>query len=176
MTMYSVTLRGRLDRVPGDEVGPAVGRRWAEQGGAMLASTTYGIDAHRFGVVGAVRDVDDPIGLVAEQAGVLVDVLAGFGLTMQSWEMAEVADEAEINRRLNTPSIPPMVSAAELAALCGVSTQRIYELDGDRRKAEEQGGRHAFPAPVVPGYWLKTMAETYAATRKRKPGPAAKSA
>ena len=101
MTMYSVTLRGRLDRIPGDDVGPAVGRRWAEQGGAMLASTTYGVDAHRFGVVGAVRDVDDPIGLAAQQAGALVDVLAQFGLTMQTWEMAEVADEDEISRRLS---------------------------------------------------------------------------
>jgi hypothetical protein len=63
-----------------------------------------------------------------------------------------------------------MVSAAEFAELCGVTVQRIYELETDRRQAAADGARHPFPTPVVKGVWLKSAAERYAATRKRKPG------
>jgi hypothetical protein len=64
------------------------------------------------------------------------------------------------------------VSAAEFAELCGVTVQRIYELETHRRQAAADGARHPFPTPVVKGVWLKSAAERYAATRKRKPGPA----
>jgi transcriptional regulator with XRE-family HTH domain len=59
------------------------------------------------------------------------------------------------------------VNAAELAELAGVTVQRIYQYESDRK-----AGRGTFPAPALDGYWLRTVAEHWAKYRKTKPGPA----
>lgn len=93
------------------------------------------------------------------------------GATVLEWESLEVWSSAEIERRRRRPSIPPMVTAAELAAIAGLkSVQRIYQLESERKAGE----RDDFPAPALDGYWLRSVAEHWAATRKTKPGPAPK--
>jgi hypothetical protein len=61
------------------------------------------------------------------------------------------------------------VNAAELAELAGLSSvQRIYQLEAERKA----GKRSDFPAPALEGYWLRSVGEHWAKTRKRTPGPA----
>jgi hypothetical protein len=77
-------------------------------------------------------------------------------------------DVAELEQlRAQQATLPPMVTAAELAALAGVTVQRIYQCESERKASR----RFDFPAPVLDGYWLRADAERWAATRKTTPGP-----
>lgn len=176
MNTYTITLRVQLDRAPSEGAAITIGRRWAERADTTLLGTTYSLDEPRIGVVGAFEIVDSVDRIIADLMAALVIVLDQHGHHVHGWDVIDLRTEAEARRQLDSAAVPPMVSAAELSELCGVTPARIYELESERKKAESRGERHAFPAPVVPGYWLKTMAETYAATRKRKPGPAPRSA
>ena len=50
------------------------------------------------------------------------------------------------------------------------AVQRIYDLESQRAA----GKRDDFPAPALDGYWLRSVAEHWARTRRRSPGPAPK--
>ncbi|MBB4682953.1 hypothetical protein [Amycolatopsis jiangsuensis] len=115
----------------------------------------------------------DPVAELTVARDSFVEALATAGFTVTAWDAVEALSNAEVGRRIEASSIPPMVNVKEFAALCGFSShQRIYELDTERRKAAEAGQLHTFPTPVVPGWWIKSAAERYASTRKTKPGPA----
>lgn len=167
MTTHSVALSATLDRpVPQHEAMP-IGRRIA---GEHLI--TVAIHDNRFSIV-TDSAATDPIDGLTSARDAFVEVLAAAGFTVVAWDAIEALSDAEVDRRIEAASIPPMVNVKEFAALCGfTSHQRIYELDTERRKAAEAGQTHPFPTPVVPGWWIKAAAERYAATRKTKPGPA----
>ena len=93
--------------------------------------------------------------VLAEQLGRRVDELVA----------VELLDADEAQRRVNQPSIPPLVNAERFAEILGVSRPRIYELAKYRR----DGKRDDFPPEVVPGYWLESSAHAFA-RRDRKPG------
>lgn len=171
MTTYTLALRAQLDRIPTEDQALTIARTWATRTGFTLAMTSHYADEPALGVVGAVLD-GDPAAAIETGMATLVDTLAEAGFTLSAWDAVELLSPAASQRRLEAGAIPPMVSTAELAEMCGVSTARIYELETERRKAADAGERHAFPKPVVQGWWLKTAAEHYASTRRRKPGPA----
>lgn len=162
--MASITLTATLDRKPNDDY---MQRLLQKHAGTLLS---VGIDGDRLSAITST-DAEDDIEALRSFRDWLIATLVADGYTVRSWEAAEVLSSEEVLRRLATPTIPPMVSAAELAEMCGVSTQRIYELETERRKAAEQGREHPLPTPVVPGWWLRSAAQQYAANRKRKPGP-----
>lgn len=167
MSTLSVTLSATLDRPVPQHEAMTLGRRIA--GERLL---TVAIHDNRFSII-TYSSADDPITGLATARDAFVDALAGAGFTVAAWDAVEALSDAEVARRIEAASIPPMVNVKEFAQLCGFSShQRIYELDTERRKAAEAGQAHAFPTPVVPGWWIKSAAERYAATRKTKPGPA----
>lgn len=174
MNTYNISLRVRLDHTPAEEQAVAIARAWAAPANTTLAMTSASLDEPRIGIAGVVIDDDlDAVAALEQSAHRLVAELASAGFTVTEWDALEVHSPAETERRLQAATIPPMVSALEFAELCGFrGRQRIYDLEHERQKAATQGEQHAFPAPVVPGYWLRSVAEHYAATRKRKPGPA----
>lgn len=170
---YGLTLAVRTDVQITDDQALDVAARWAHQAGRELAMTSTSRDEPWLRV-SAVATADDPADLdqlVTSATGDLVAELRRVGATVARWDQVELLHEDEIERRRQQPAIPPMVTAAELAALAGLtSVQRIYQLESDRRA----GKRSDFPAPVLDGYWLRSTAEHWAATRRRKPGPAPK--
>lgn len=166
MTTWNVTLTVTLARPIGLEVAQALGQPLT--GRHVLASLDH--DAHQFSLVRAV-DSDSPPGEVARQAAEeLADVCARSSVEIAGWEAVAVLSQAETDRRLQLATIPPMVSVEEAARMCGVKTQRMYELETERRKAEVEGREHPLPGPVVPGYYLRTAMQRYAETRRRRPG------
>jgi predicted DNA-binding transcriptional regulator AlpA len=167
MYKYSLALSATLDRpVPHHEAFP-LGQRIARNN--LLSA---GFHENRFSVAGLIEDEDDWFAALETARAVFVEVLAEAGYTVQTWESVELRSPAETERRLSAAARPPMISTKQFAELCGISTQRIYELENERAKAAREGRPHTFPAPVVPGWWIKAGAQLYADTRKRKPGPA----
>ncbi|ONI73091.1 hypothetical protein ALI144C_44895 [Actinosynnema sp. ALI-1.44] len=121
----------------------------------------------------ATLATDKPVQLLGELRDRLANSLATLGYSINGLASFEVLSPDETDRRLASASIPPMVNTEQFAELCGVSRQRISELETIRRAAAADGQPPTgFPTPVVPGWWLKSAAERYATTRRRKPGPA----
>lgn len=169
MEPWNITLSATLDRPVPQHEAFALGQRIA--GDSLLSVVVHD---SRFATQSA-HEIADPVALVAAAPGVFTEKLAEAGYTVKAWEAIECLSGDETERRLESSSIPPLINAKEFAALCGfTSHQRIYELETERRKAAEEGRPHPFPTPVVPSWWIKTAAERYAKTRKRKPGPAPK--
>jgi len=169
--MYTLTIRARLDRAPTEEQALAAARTWAGRLSFTLGMTSHHGDEPVLAVVAMLPDATDAVVGIELATRGLIEVLAEAGFAVAAWEAIELLDPAAAQRRLDAASIPPMVSAQELADMCGVRVQRIYQLEAERQAAAEKGERHPLPKPVVPGYWLKAAAEHYAATRKRRPGP-----
>ncbi|MCG3757381.1 hypothetical protein [Amycolatopsis sp. Poz14] len=165
MNSWNLHVGVRLTSAPSDLDAFALGRRIA---GDDLLSTS--VHETRFSVL-ASADGGDPVVEIGEFTDRFVEAVAASGYVIEDWELVECLSAAEVERRLESASIPPLISAPDFAELCGFSRQRIYELESDRRKAAERGEQHPFPTPLVPGWWIKTAAERYAATRKSKPGP-----
>ena len=146
-----------------------IAAHWAHQAGRDLGMTSTSRDEPWLRVSAIAIDTAEPAQLVATATEDLVAELRRVGAAVVRWDQVEVLHEDEIERRRQQPPVPPMVTAAELATLAGLSSvQRIYQLESERRN----GKREDFPAPVVDGYWLRSTAEHWAATRRRKPGPA----
>lgn len=169
MTNWSLTLTATLDRPVEQSNAYALGTQAAS--GRLLSVVAH--DA-RFGVH-ALSDADDALDGLTEARQRFVETLAAAGHTVTGWEAVEALSVAELERRSAAASLPPLIQAPEFAKIAGVSKQRIYELETERAKAQEEGRPHHFPAPLVPGWWVKAGAELWASTRKRKPGPAPKS-
>jgi hypothetical protein len=76
----------------------------------------------------------------------------------------EVITEAELFRRAGEPTIPELMSAAEIGQALGVSRQRVHKL------RSMQG----FPAPLAElrggAVWDATAVRKFAARWERKPG------
>lgn len=174
MTTYrfNVSASVTLDRSPSEHEARALGQRVVEgiSNGVLLMVSVHGT---RFGVAAeSSTDVDVPPWTASDDlADAVLDATTMSGYRIESWEALEMLSPAEASRRLEAAALPPMVSTAEFAQMCGVSTQRMYELETARKKAAAVGKSHELPSPVVPGWYLKAAAERYAATRKRKPGP-----
>lgn len=176
MTTYNVTVAATLDREPSEADAARVGKLVA--GEELLMVSVHG---RRISVAMSTEGLALDRGLGPHQVPTailerawsnLLTEAANAGYSAEQPEALEILSQAETDRRLQTASLPPMVSTAQLAEMCGVTTQRIYELETARKKAAAAGELHELPAPVVPGWYLKAAAERYAATRKRKPGPA----
>ncbi|WP_435583366.1 hypothetical protein [Amycolatopsis thermoflava] len=166
MEPWSINLIATVDRPVPREQAFALGRQIA--GEQLLA-----IGAHEADVsITMTSTTPDPIDALAEARRAFVEQLAASGYSVTAWDAAEVLSYAEVERRLSTAATPPMVSAGEFAELCGVTVKWIYKLEKERQAAAADGQAHPFPTPVVPGYWLKSAAEHFARSRKRKPGPA----
>lgn len=117
----------------------------------------------RPGSANTAKDVIDNV------VAALEDGLRDRGATIVSWDTIEVVALDEVERRGRNQQIPPMVTPAELAEMAGVTVQRIYQYESDRRAGRGPG---SFPAPAIDGYWLKSVAEHWVRHRKTKPGPA----
>jgi hypothetical protein len=101
----------------------------------------------------------------------LVTALAGVGASVDQWQAVEIMAVEEVERRgRHRRAVPPMVSARKLAELAGITVQRIYQLDTERRS----GKRDDFPAPAVDGYWLRAAADRWVRERRTRPGPRGK--
>lgn len=166
MEPWSITLSATLDRDVPREQTFALGRHIA---GEHLLS--IGVNDRALMLV-MTSETLDPVDALVEARRALVEQLAAAGYTVTAWDSAEALSYAEVERRLEAVSLPKMVSAQEFAQLCGVSVKWIYKLEQERKRSAEAGEAHPFPTPVVPGYWIKAMAERFAENRKRKPGPA----
>lgn len=165
MAMVSVAFT--LDRVPSDADSFAIGRR--ASGDRLLAVHTY--NAH-YGVT--ATGGDGGVAALARHQDAVAAALAAAGYRVVRLESAEYLTDEEADRRLDAASMPQLVDVKGFAALCGVSVQRIYELETARRTAAKAGVPHPFPTPLVRGWWLQPAAEVYAANRRTKPGPAPK--
>jgi hypothetical protein len=171
---YAITLAVTTDIHLTDEQARDIAARWAHNGGFDLGLTSTSRDEPWLRVSGLVKasDEPDPAQIVQAAAGNLRIELAAAGARVKTWEAIEVLSEAEVEQRARRLAIPPMVNAAEFAELAGYKTrQAIYQLESDRAT----GKRSGFPAPVLDGYWLRSAAEHWARTRRRKPGPAPRS-
>jgi hypothetical protein len=77
---------------------------------------------------------------------------------------AEVMTTEEADRRLAEPAFPELAGVAEVAAMLGISRQRLHALRD----------RHEFPAPVAVlaagPVWRKGDLSTFAEGWHRKPG------
>lgn len=121
-------------------------------------------------VVTVEIDTEDPsiaISLVKER---FVTAVENSGYRIQSWEALQVVSPEEEHRRRHA-AVPPLVSTAELARMCGVEPGRIRTLESQRKKAERRGEPHELPKPVVPGWWTLEDARKYEAERTKAPGP-----
>ena len=78
--------------------------------------------------------------------------------------VAEVMTAEEADRRLDEPPFPEIAGVAEVAAMLGISRQRLHALRE----------RHEFPAPVATlaagPVWRKHDLTTFAEGWHRKPG------
>jgi predicted DNA-binding transcriptional regulator AlpA len=102
-------------------------------------------------------------------ANCLVGVLAGHGYRVTGWDQVELTSDEVVAQRLHAVAMPDVVSVAEFAEKLGVTRQRVYQLESDRKAGRDNTG---FPRPVLDGYWLRSQVETYRINRKTKPGPA----
>lgn len=166
MESLTVNLFATLDRPVPQHTAFTLGQRI---GGDGLLSVAVHED--RFGLT-ATAESADPIEALTAARDKFIEVLADVGFTVTGWEAAEAYSHDEVERRIDAASLPPLVDAKEFAELCGVRKQWIYDLEHQRAAAAERGDTHPFPTPIVPGWWIKAAAERFAATRKRKPGPA----
>lgn len=97
--------------------------------------------------------------------------LASLGVRVMSWTTVEVLVQHELRRRARSRRFPELISAAEFAGLCGLSRNRIYGLEAERRRAADRGDTHPFPPAIVPGWWWRVTAEVYARRRRGDPTP-----
>jgi len=176
MSDYSVAVTFTTDvRLGDDQIHDAV-QRACWDAGLELAMTSTGRDDPWLRIAARTqpvpdgtpdRSVNDAADVVSNMVAALGDALRDRGATITEWVAIEVVSEHEQMRRGRHRAIPPMVNAAELAELAGVTVQRIYQYESDRK-----AGRGTFPAPALDGYWLRAVAEHWAKYRKTKPGPA----
>ncbi|MHA6626931.1 hypothetical protein ACU61A_15960 [Pseudonocardia sichuanensis] len=177
---YAVTLAVTTDIHLADEQARDVAARWAAAvakipgaAGFDLGMTSTSREDPWLRVSGLLHWTDNGLPDVALAAAMLEQELATAGAQVTEWEAVEVWSPAELQRRSGRPTIPPMVNAGEFAELAGYKTrQAIYQLESDRAA----GKRADFPAPVLDGYWLRSAAEHWARNRRRKPGPAPRTA
>lgn len=169
MTTYTVTLAVTTDQHLDDDTARDVAARWAADAGFDLGMTSTSRDEPWLRVSAVVDTADRaPAELGCDAGAALARAVLDAGAAVDRWETLEVLHEREVQRRARRPVLPPMVTAAELAGIAGVRVQRIYQLESERA-----GGKRAdFPAPMLDGYWLRSAAEHWASTRRRKPGPA----
>ena len=165
MNAWNLTVAATLDRAPSQ----LDAKRLGAVAGAGLLSTM--VHDTKF-AVSALLDGPDPVLTLRGLSERLRTAFAELGYEFQRWEALECLSVEESEQRLAAASLPEMVNTERFAEICGVSRQRISELETERRAAAREGRTHAFPAPLVPGWWVKTAAEHYAQNRKRKPGPA----
>jgi hypothetical protein len=171
VSTYAVTIAVITDIQLDDDQARDVAAGWAAAAGLDLGMTSTRRDEPwlRVSAVSARRD-DAPAMLARDSTSALLSELSRVEATVAEWLAVEVLHQREIERRGRQPEIPPVVSAPEMAALAGVRVQRIHQLQSQR-----SAGQHTdFPAPILDGYWLRTAAEHWASTRRRKPRPARK--
>lgn len=169
---HVITLAVRLDRPVPETRALPLAQEWAEAAALDGGMASYGSEVPTLRVQGMVRPEDvlpeedrDPLSwpqLLANTAQRLTTVLAKAGFRIVAWDAAEVLSEAEVNKRLEAMSFPDVVNASEFARMLDVVRQRVYQLEADRKAGRDKTG---FPRPAIDGYWLRTMAETYAKKR-----------
>lgn len=169
MTTYSVTLSVHTDRQLSDEEACGLAACWADDCGFALCmtSTSHAESWLRVAALVTAGPTTDLAATVQTAVGNLAVELGEVGAHVTAWETVEVLSAAEQQRRGEHRAIPPMVNCAELAELAGVTEQRIYQYESDRKA----GRRDDFPAPELDGYWLRTVGEHWAAMWKPSPGP-----
>lgn len=170
VSTQGVTLAVTTDIPLADEQARDVAARWAANGGLVLGMTSTVRDEPWLRVTAGVRpgDAADPAQVIGTAIRNLEAELRNVGARVAEWHAVELLSATEVERRLQRPTIPPMVNAEQFGELAGLSRQRIGQYESDRAA----GKRDDFPAPVLDGYWLRSMAEHWARTRKTKPGPA----
>jgi hypothetical protein len=168
MGTWNLTLTATVDRETPQGDAHRLGRLAA--GDQLLSVVIHG---PTFGLL-TTAEADDPFAALHATAERLTTTLAENGYTVQGWRALECLTPEETERRLSAASFPELINSEGFAAIMGVTRQRVHDLETERRAAAERGDPHPFPAPVVTGWWVKAGAERYAATRKRKPGPAPK--
>lgn len=177
MSTYNVTFTVTTDVQLNDEQVSSAVVRGCIDAGLNLVMPSTSRDEPWLRVSAVTQDVPEgtPASSVNDASGVVSNVVAAFtdalrdrGARITQWRSIEVQSEAEQMRREQQRVIPPMVNAAEFAELAGLTVQRIYQYESERKA----GKRKDFPAPALDGYWLRTVGEHWAKTRKTKPGPA----
>lgn len=173
MSTHILTIAVTTDILLADEDAITVAGEWAAATGLDLSMTSTSRDEPWLRVSGIhiAKDNGKPletvlVGAVAE----LVIALGARGASVTSWDIIEAISGAELERRSRRPAIPPMVSAAELAEMAGVTPQAIYGYESARKTGKPRG--EGFPAPALDGFWLKSTAEHWVRTRKTTRGPA----
>lgn len=172
MNTHILTLGVGLDRPIDEQAARDVAARWAARCGLALGVTSTGLDEPRLRVSGMATGDEAPPRILDEAALELVERLDEHGHEIVAWHTLEILDAAEVERRAAALRMPDVVNAEHLAALAGITRQRVYQLESERKA----GRRADFPAPILEGYWLRTVAEHWASTRKTKPGPARRDA
>lgn len=171
--MQSITLTVLTDVHLTEPQAGAAAHAWAQNAGVALVMYSTDPDTPWLSVVGGIQtpDTADPVQLLGAAVRGLVLELGAVGAGVARWLGVELVDVDELNRRRGTDdALPATVDAGEFGELAGLTRQRIQQYESDRGA----GKRADFPAPVLPGRWLRSDAALWAATRRTKPGPVPK--
>lgn len=158
---WQVTITVELDQVPTDELMDRLVDDLTEHGAAIGGGA-----ANRPTSIGAVMTIVDettPADAVRAGWGALAYALRGYRIV--AWTEAEAITTEAADERLDTPTIPDLVSGVEAAEILGVSRQRVHQLSA---------GNPRFPRPVAKlasgSIWLRAGVEGFARTWERRPG------
>lgn len=105
----------------------------------------------------------EPVAVAGAARDLVVDALAGLGLTVADVLAVEVVDADVADERLARPDIPDLVTAVDVAEMLGVSRQRVHQL------AE----RSDFPDPLLHlggPIWVRAGVQAWAETWPRRSG------
>jgi hypothetical protein len=160
MPWYAITLQVDAEHAPNDEAVAALQAELSGDHGTVIGepdqtrwSATVTIEVRNASEAAAIA-----VALVRSASGQA-------GMPWGDVAALEVLTEAEHERRLALPAVPPLVGAAEAADLLGVSRQRVHQL---------HTGNPRFPAPVVEvrrgPLWLRSSIEEFDQSWSRKPG------
>jgi len=155
---WQVTITVDLDHEIDPEKFQVLGEALAAHGAAVS-----GEDA----TVSVVLTVHGPdAGSVSGEGFVLVEkALVNLGRRVVLWSEVEVISAEEADRRIETATVPELVSGVEAAGILGVSRQRVHQLAAEHP---------SFPPPTARlacgSIWLRSGVEGFARRWERKPG------
>lgn len=123
------------------------------------------VQGSRISAVLTILDHRSAVDAAALGHQVFTKALAGVGLVPVRDVALEAVTVEEADRRLDVPTIPPLVGAAEAAEVLGVSRQRVHQL---------HRGHKGFPRPAVQvkmgPLWTRASIEAFDQFWERRPG------
>lgn len=160
---WQVILTADLNREPSDDTLRDLVDSLDEQQAVIGGPTSYA--PHSVSAIMTIEAVPTPRAAIDEGSAAFVLAVVQAGYSIEAWTEAEAITTAEADRRIETPTIPELVSGKEAAEILGVSRQRVHQLANDHPD---------FPEPVAHlangKIWLLASIEGFARRWTRTPG------